>query len=260
MGLFKIITKPIGCLFSLIGFLVVLTVLMVVGFIWAVDELAPSMAETALTQATGFPTTVEDGSVSFKDQTITLTNIVIDNPQDFPERHFARIAEFTVGLDRENWNEQQMSLSEVTLIIDELTFVQGGMEVSNLETFIEAAEENWQMMLEQIYLQAAEKQQSVPERMVINQLALELRRVKLASVSGDETVFRNIDLNYAKSFENVQSIRPVIEAVAADMQKSGISEIARSLEESAQELDDQNTLQMLQETLQKKYQQGEVSP
>lgn len=256
MGLVKFITKPLGCVFSLIGFLVVVTVLLVIGFIWAIDEFAPRMAETAISQSTGFPTRVNDGEVSFRNQAITLTDIEIDNPQDFPERDFMRIAEFTVGLDRENWNEQQMTLSEVTIIIDEMTFIQGGMEVSNLETFIEAAEENWDMMLEQIYLQAAQKEQKVPDKMVIAQLALELRRVKLASINGDETLYRNVDLNYAKSFENVDSIRPVIEAIANDMQANGMAEIASTLEDSAEELDNEQTLQMLQENLEQKYQQS----
>ncbi|GHC04475.1 hypothetical protein [Cerasicoccus arenae] len=249
MGLFKIVTKPIGCLLTLVGALVVGIVLLAVGFIWAVDELSPEIAERAITEATGFPTTVEDGSVSFKNQTLTLTNIEIDSPNDFPDREFLHIAEFTVGLDRQNWNAEKMALSEVTLIIDELSFVQGNTAVSNLEAFIESAEENWAKAILQIQEQAAEKDQTVPGKLVIAELNLELRRVKLANVSGPETIYRVLDVNYAKTFQNVEEIRPIIESIAADLQANGLENIAQTLQQKDQEMDEQTVIKMLEEQM-----------
>jgi len=256
--MFKFITKPIGCIFSIIGFFFVLAILMVVGFFWAMDEMAPRVAESAITQATGFPTTVQDGEFSFRNQSITLTDIEIDNPSDFPEREFMRIAEFTVGLDRDGWSEEQMALSEIKLVIDEMAFIQGDMQVSNLETFIESAEENWAMMLQQIYAQAATEGQTVPDKMVINNFHVELRRIRLASISGQETVYRTIDLDYSKDFTKVEQIRPVIETIAKDMEARGLNEIGQTLQESAEDLDNANTLQQIRESLEQSYQQNDA--
>lgn len=255
MGLVKIITKPIGCILSLIGFIVVVAVLLFVGFIWAVDEFTPQLAENALSEATGFPTSVQDGSVSFKNQTFTLTDIDIRNPDDFPDRDFMHIAEFTVGLDRKNTNEQHLTLSQVTLDIAELSYVQGSMSVSNLEAFIQSAEENWAQLLQRIYEQAAEKDQAVPEKLMITKLNLKLARVKLASIEDNQTIYRAIDIGYSKTFDNVDSIRPVIESIAADLQSTGLPQIAKELDQAAREKENDATLKMLQETLEKTYQQ-----
>lgn len=256
MGLVKLITKPIGCVFTLIGVLVVGLILLVVGMFWAIDSLSPGIVERAMSEATGFPTTVRDGEVSFRDQAFTLTDIEIENPGDFPDREFMHIATFSVGLDRDNWNEQQMALSEVTLQISELTYILGDSEVSNLETFIEAAEDNWGLMIKQIQEQAAAKDQKVPDKLVIGALNLGLQRVKLAQIQGEETIYRAIDLNYAKSFSNVDSIRPIIESIAADLQNTGLPQIAAELRESAKQADNNAALQLLQNQLEQQYQKA----
>ncbi|WP_309398276.1 hypothetical protein [Cerasicoccus maritimus] len=253
MGLFKIVTKPIGCILSLIGGLVVLAVLLIIGFAWAVDEMAPQIAESAITEATGFPTSVKDGSVSFRKQSFTLKDITIDNPEDFADRDFMRIGELTVGLDRKSWDADHIALSEITLIIDELSFSEGNFDMSNLDAFIEAAEENWALVVQQIHAAAAEENQTVPEKIVINQLNFALKRVKLVASAGDETLYRAIDLNYDKSFDNVDSLRPIIEAIAADLNQSGLPQVAGDLEKAASEIENDLTLKLLQKHLEEQY-------
>ncbi|WP_309386748.1 hypothetical protein [Cerasicoccus frondis] len=254
MGLFKIVTKPIGCILSLIGALVVFAVILVIGLAWAADEMAPQIAESAITEATGFPTSIQDGSISFRKQSITLTDIIIDNPEDFSDRDFLRIAELTVGLDRSSWNENQVALSQIKLIIDELTFSQGNFDMSNLDAFIEVADENWDLLVQQIHATAAEKSQSVPEKIVIGELVFGLRRVKLSSTVGDETLYRAIDLNYDRTFENVDSLRPIIESIAQDLQNSGLPQVAESLQEATEDMDNNMTLKLLQDHLDEQYQ------
>ncbi|WP_269542838.1 hypothetical protein [Cerasicoccus fimbriatus] len=253
MGLIKIVTKPIGCFFSLIGALVIFVVLVVGGLIWLVDEMAPKVAETAITEATGFPTQVREGSVSFKDQTITLTDIEIDNPQDFVDRDFLRIAELTLGLDREKWNENQVALSLIRLDIKELNFNQGNFDISNLDAFIEAAEENWELFLEQIHNQATQEGQTVPENVVIGEVTLKLGRVVLASPMGDQTISRTVNLNYEATFTEVRSLRPIIETVARDLQQTGLSDIAKSLREASENMNDELTLKLLQDHLDEQF-------
>lgn len=209
-----------------------LAVLLVVGMFWAVETMAPDIAERTFTEATGFPTTVQDAEVSFAKQRISFSDIEIDNPSDFPDQEFLRINEFAVSLDRSQTNEDQLALGEVTLDIDELAFLEGPVSVSNLEAFFETAENNWDQILKQASAEAEEKGQSMPDKLVILKLNVSLNRVKLVNTSGPETVYRALAVDYARTFENVSEIRPVLESIAQDLKSKGLGEVAKPLEQA----------------------------
>lgn len=232
--MFSIVTKPLGCVLSLIGALVVFMVLLVVGFFWAMDEFAPELAESAFTEATGFPTTIEDGEISFREQRVTFTGIEIDNPNDFSEHDFLRIAELSVALDRDQTNEQQLAFSEIVVDIEELAFVPAGLTTSNLETFFETAEQNWAIILERAREEAAKDGQTMPETLRVGALTLKLGRVKLAEAAEAETVYRALDLGYEQVFTDVTAIRPVLEAVARELLARGLPDVAQPFEQAAE--------------------------
>ncbi|MEO0797049.1 MAG: hypothetical protein AAFX93_17980 [Verrucomicrobiota bacterium] len=231
MGLFSIVTKPIGCILTLIGGIVVVLILMVVGFFWAIDTMAPQLAEEIVTEATGFPTTINDASVNFRNQSLTFEGVEIDNPSDYPDQEFLRISEFTIGLDRDNSSEQNLVISEITLAIEELAFLQGNMSTSNLEAFFESAEVNWDQILSQVAEEAASRDQMVPEKLLVNQLNLSIDRIKMVDTSGPETIYRALDLGYSESFEKVTEIRPVLQAISNEFVSKGLFEIAEPIQE-----------------------------
>jgi len=234
MGLFSIVTKPLGCIVTFVGTLVVLAILLVVGFFWAFEAMAPKIVEQGFTEATGFPTTIHDAGVNFPKQRLSLSGIEIDNPEAFPDREFLKIKEFAVSLDRSQTNQEHITLGELTLDIEELAFLEAAPKGSNLESFFEQAEHSWEQMLEQIHREAAEKNQSVPGDLVISQLHVSLARVKLVNTAGPETVYRALDVNYENTFENVTEIRPVLEHIARDFQSKGLTAVARTIQKAAQ--------------------------
>lgn len=121
--MFSFITRPIGCLFSLIGSLVVITLVLALVLIGLIAYFMPQMSEKVISEATGFPTRIGDASLSLWHQRLELRDVHIDNPENYPEDDFLFIPRLSLSLDRKASSREHLVLSEVVLHIDTLTVV-----------------------------------------------------------------------------------------------------------------------------------------
>lgn len=135
--MFSFITKPIGCLFSLIGSLVVIAIVLVALSLGLVAYFMPQIGAKAITEATGFPTSVGSSSLSLWNQRLSLENIRIDNPEESPERDFISIPSFVFTLDRKASDKEHLVFSDVTLHIDTLTLVRLPGNTLNSRTLLQ---------------------------------------------------------------------------------------------------------------------------
>jgi len=234
MGLISAVTKPIGCILTFIGAMVVLAVLLVAGMFWAIEEMAPAIAEQTFTEATGFPAKVDEVEVKYLKQQVRFVNVEIDNPEDFADREFLKINEFSISLDRSETDEEQITLGELVLDIEELAFLEGVVAMSNLEAFMETAEHGWRQALEQIKEEAANQDQVVPANLVIRQVHIRLDRIKLVdAASGPDTIYRVVDVGYERTFEDVSEPGPILEAIADELRSKGFLQIAQPITNAA---------------------------
>lgn len=129
--MFSFITKPIGCLFSLVGSIVVIALVLVLLGLGLLSHFMPQIGAKAISEASGFPASVGSSSFSIWKQRLELRDIRIDNPDNYPEDDFLAIPLLSLRLDRKASDQEHLTLSEVTLHIDTLTLVrQSGTAVN----------------------------------------------------------------------------------------------------------------------------------
>lgn len=129
--MFGFITRPIGCLFSLVGSIVVIALVLVLAGLGLIAHFMPQMTARAITEATGFPTSVGSSSLSLWHQRLELKDIRINNPDNYPEDDFLLVRRLALGIDRKNSDTGRYVFNEVTLDIDTLTLVRLSAMVLN---------------------------------------------------------------------------------------------------------------------------------
>lgn len=121
--MFSFITKPIGCLFSLVGSIVVIALVLIIAALALLSHFMPQLGAKAISEATGFPTTIADSSLSLWNQRLELRDIRVNNPESYPEDDFLSIPRLSLTLDRKATDQDYLTFSDVTLHIDTLTLV-----------------------------------------------------------------------------------------------------------------------------------------
>lgn len=140
--MFSFITRPIGCLFSLVGSIVVIALVLVLLGLWLLSYFMPQIGAKAISEATGFPTSIGDAGFSLWSQKLELNNLRIDNPETYPEDDFLAVSHWSLRLDRKASDREHLVFSDVTLHIDTLTLVRLSGTVLNGSALVRNLLEN----------------------------------------------------------------------------------------------------------------------
>lgn len=144
MNPFKLITKPLGCLCSLIGSLVLLAVVLAIGLLLAFNYLAPRGVTEIVESRSGFPAQVDRAGWQLLDSAFTVEDLIIQNPPNFPERDFLHLRDLTVRAKiRKLTTSPEGSVEQVNINIERFNWVRTQGGATNLDLFLRTLRENW---------------------------------------------------------------------------------------------------------------------
>ena len=92
----KLITKPLGCIFSILLTVFLIALLLAVIGLWAAGKWGPGIAADTIESRTGFPTHIGTHHVNLFAGVIDLRDITISNPASFPDTRFFNANELSV--------------------------------------------------------------------------------------------------------------------------------------------------------------------
>lgn len=212
MGLFKIITKPIGCLVSLVGFMLMLAVVLVVAIFLAVRFMLPGVIEGQIEDRTEFSARVGENDTSLLNGRVALGKFTITNPPSYPSSDFIVINELVADLDLDSWNAQPMVLEEVVLDLTRLSWIEDQEGVANLVQFVEAL---------QASLPKTEPSEEPQKEtaLMIQKLTVRIGKI-IVQRNGSQA--KEYVVDYDKTFTDVSNFEQLANQIALDLARDGL--------------------------------------
>ena len=142
--MFKLITKPIGCLIKLVMTLISLLVLLIAALLAAFHWGLPSITERTIEELTTFPATIAKTDSSLLSGRIELIDFSINNPlPPYPTADFIYFKRLLVDIDLENSKMSEdedgaryIEIEELVIDLERFTWVQDDNNIINIEHFI----------------------------------------------------------------------------------------------------------------------------
>lgn len=222
-----LITRPIGCLLSFIGGLVLLCVLLIGLIAWAIKTLMVPAIASEMETVTGYGITMKEHELNFFNMSLEVNDMAITNPAtDFSTADFLVVRRLFADMDVEASQGNTIQFSEVDMDIQRLTWVRNENYKINLEHF-------FSNILTEVAKQWQKNAQAdgQVERFVIQKFTFKLDRVKLVTPNADGTSTEQVyDLNLTYEFQDISSFSGLIDRLAADLRQQGAPAVADSVQ------------------------------
>jgi uncharacterized protein involved in outer membrane biogenesis len=121
---------------KLFGFGLVVILLALLGAVLARNEIARFGVQMGVTKATGFPLEIGDVDVGLFDSQLTVSNLTLMNPPDFPEKMFVDLPEFHFSYELASFFHGVPHIKEIVINLNKVVIVKntdGESNVSRLE-------------------------------------------------------------------------------------------------------------------------------
>ncbi len=226
MNPLKIITKPIGCLCSLIGALILGFFLLGVFGLWSFNHLAPQGVKEIVESRGGFPVTVDEAGWHLFDSAFVSEDIMVQNPANFPETDFLHIRTLSLKGDAKEWLAgDTRDIEELTLDIEHVNWVitEGGS--SNVSLFAEAVtEKNSGEDAENTVAQATDEKD-----IRVLSWVIKLGTIEISDYSRGEVRREKHILHYEQRFVKAEPAGVVVQVVASDFADQGLQPMLHQL-------------------------------
>ena len=121
---------------TLIGFFV----LLLVGAYFVRDALSKKLIEWSVYQLTSFPLFISENQIPAQlPVNLICRNLLLKNPVDFPHPQTALISRMELRLAEKPWNQSQIQITSLSLIIDELVLVKTSNAGNNFNRLIQTS-------------------------------------------------------------------------------------------------------------------------
>lgn len=222
MNPFKIITKPIGCLSSLIGGIILFVILLVILGIALFNQLFPGIAEEYIEIRGGFPVRVDTANWDLFGSAFHIEDVVVENPPNFPEKDFLHIRSLIVEAGPKEIlhavNKGATNIQRLELDIERFNWVLTDGGSTNLGLFAKAVEEEAEVRAETQNQPKAESGANETSGGVnIQTWVIKIGTIEVSDYSRGPVKREKIVLNYEREFNGSPDAKTVIEAVAKDM-------------------------------------------
>ncbi len=132
----RLITKPIGCLFSLLWSLLVLGLLLI-ALVWGgIAWVGPKWLANHIEKRTGFPTTVDAVRVGIWKAGLEIEDVRIMNPSGYPDAVFLHIREARLSSPWSQIGKEQEVWELLSVSLDQISYVAIPRQGGNLERFL----------------------------------------------------------------------------------------------------------------------------
>jgi len=221
----KFITKPIGCLCSLLGALILIIVAAAVIGLWSFNYLAPSSIEKAIELRGGFPARIDAAGYDVFDSSFHLEDIVIENPPNFPERDFLHIRALTLdAAPQQLIGSSEKSIERLTLNIERFNWVLTEGGTSNIGLFARSVG-SLAAPPDPTSLNSPEP----PKGFVVGTWVIKIGTIEISDYGRSPTRREKFIVNYERAFPGVSDPEEVIKVVASDLDQHEISPVIRLL-------------------------------
>jgi len=118
------IRKPLGCIFKIVGALLVLLVLAGTVGVFLANHYAIPMASEVLKQRTGFTMTASKQDISVLSGAVDLQDFLVLNPDRFTTKEFVDLKEFKMKVEPASLLGKQIVIDELVVNLDSFAVVQ----------------------------------------------------------------------------------------------------------------------------------------
>ncbi|MEM9226414.1 MAG: hypothetical protein AAGA45_00450 [Verrucomicrobiota bacterium] len=209
MNPFKLITKPLGCLFWFFGGGLFLILIALAVALWIAKSWAPDVLANWMERTSGYAVRMDKTEWRFIQQEIIFEDIVITNPPSFAEDNFLRIRQLGFGFPYERLFSEGFVPTEVTLHIETLSIVIPPDGMSNVGTFIQSVSE----------LPDDPALESIPP---LQELTLIIDEVTLEYTSPGRNRMQKYAVAYEGTFEDVSDPRAAFAEVQHQLRLGGV--------------------------------------
>lgn len=211
MNPIKLITKPIGCLVSLLSGLLLLLVIGVALLYWAATAWSPGVLATWMEQHSGFGARIDDASLELLDQQIAFEDIVVTNPDSFPEEDFLRIRRLAFKLPYARAFGGDFRATAAELEIDSLTIVIPPDGDSNVGQFIDS-----------VYRKERESLMETHSGQTLDTFRIFIGEVLIENHRFDRPSLQKVSLDYEAVFTDVNQADAVFAQVRQELSQRGL--------------------------------------
>lgn len=225
--LFRLITKPIGCLFSLLFSLVILVVLLAVGSVLVVDHYAADLAGAIVKEKTGFGLTYATQEVNLFKGQVDFQGLKLTNANAFPVPDFVEFNEFKTAVEPRSLLGDRIVVEEVVVDLKNVTIVKTADGTYNAKAFadaLKAAIPATQSASAQAKPGASGSSKVPP--FIIKTLTVKISTVNYCDYSSGSGSPRVYHINYSRTFTDVTDIKSVAMAMAQDFAGFGMTFMA----------------------------------
>lgn len=225
MNPLKLITKPIGCLCSLLGGLILLFVLAGVIGLWSFNHLAPGSIEKVIEKKGGFPVTIDEAGYRVLDSAFHIEDLIVENPPNFPERDFLHMRTITLEADpRELFDKTEKNISRLTINIQRLNWVLTDAGSSNIALF---AREVRTLADSSDPISSSETAHSA--RVAVNTWDVKIGMVEVSDYTQTPVQREKLLINYERTFTGAPNAQEVINGIVNDLHGQRIAPPLRLL-------------------------------
>ncbi|MGA2052554.1 MAG: hypothetical protein ABSH19_04505 [Opitutales bacterium] len=228
--MFKIITKPLGCIFSLIFSLLVLAVVVVLGGIVVIDHFAVPGAAALIKEKTGFEMTYASQDVNLFAGSIDLQGLTITNSNQFPTPGFVDLNQFTSAVELGSLVSDKVVVDTVVVDLKDVTIVKTSDGVYNAKVFADALK----AMVPASQSAAAQQQpgasgsSKVPP-FLIKSLTIKIGTVQYCDYSSGSGTPKVYNINYSRTFTDVTNLNALALALGKDFAGMGMEFMANMI-------------------------------
>jgi len=231
MSLFSVfVKKPLGCLFTILGGLLLLVIVVGVVSVLVVDHYAINIASRELKQRSGFTMTAGQQDISALSGAVDLHDLEITNPDRFAAKDFLKFNEVKVKAEPTSVMGKRIIVDEIVVDLDSFTMVRnkdGSLNLMALKDGLMPAP-------------AANKAATVIPPFTVHTFTLKIKSVKLLDFKSNNGKPQVTEVNYSRTFQDVDETNytKVAVSIGLDLKGAGFSFLADAL---ANELLDPST-------------------
>lgn len=220
--MFKLITKPIGCLFSLLFTLLVLVALFAAAVVLGVDHFAGDAAAYVVKMRTGFTMAYATQDVDILHGVVDFTGLTITNSSRFPAPGFVDLNQIRLAIEPKSLVEDKLVVDEVVVDLKTLTVVRTADGEYNFAAFAQALQGTPAATAQPAATPAQPATAAKIPPFLIHTLTIKVGTVDYCDFKSGSGKPKTYNIGYNRTFTDVTSLDALKVALAKDFAAQGL--------------------------------------
>ncbi|HSY53025.1 MAG TPA: hypothetical protein VK785_01190 [Opitutaceae bacterium] len=200
--------------------------------------LLPSIVTGMIKKRTGFDATVDSLYVNPFTASVDINQLVITNPDTFPQKDFVAVNQFKTVVDLNSIFSDRVVVKDAVFDVAFIAVVKNAQRQTNVDVFKAGVQHNdsdqktADQKNEPAPAPAAApepEKKEPPKQFLIHQLVVKLDRIIIADYSGSAPNVRVIRLNIKRTFTEVTNLKQISGPLLADLGVAGVGKLANNL-------------------------------